>query len=290
MPNFRGTPLHQRARDADLGGARSRRQALHLQLRGDEGAERRPADALRLAVPDLHRRRAAEGRRRRQGASDAEARSAAAPRACCASTKPGDVVLDPFFGTGTTGAVAKRLGRRFIGIEREQRLRRRRAQSASPPSRRCRRRRIAVTTVQARRAARAFGSSSSAACCTPGTMLHRRQKRPARRKVRADGTLALRRRAPARSTGRRRRCRGSTPATAGPSGTYERDGTLMPIDYPAPANPRRDELNPNCHPGPSARQRETRDPPIGVCRGVPARALLPAALGRTTRELKKRRS
>ena len=37
-----------------------------------------------------------------------------------ASTKPGDVILDPFFGTGTTGAVAKRLGRNFIGIEREQ--------------------------------------------------------------------------------------------------------------------------------------------------------------------------
>ena len=37
-----------------------------------------------------------------------------------ASTKPGDVVLDPFFGTGTTGAVAKRLGRHFIGIEREE--------------------------------------------------------------------------------------------------------------------------------------------------------------------------
>ena len=36
------------------------------------------------------------------------------------STKPGDVVLDPFFGTGTTGAVAKRLGRNYIGLEREQ--------------------------------------------------------------------------------------------------------------------------------------------------------------------------
>ncbi|MFZ1706424.1 MAG: DNA methyltransferase [Candidatus Nanogingivalis sp.] len=38
-----------------------------------------------------------------------------------ASSEPNDVVLDPFFGTGTTGAVAKRLGRNFIGIEREER-------------------------------------------------------------------------------------------------------------------------------------------------------------------------
>ena len=41
-------------------------------------------------------------------------------RIMLASTKPGDVVLDPFFGSGTTGAVAKRLGRNFVGIEREQ--------------------------------------------------------------------------------------------------------------------------------------------------------------------------
>jgi modification methylase len=39
-------------------------------------------------------------------------------RVLLASTRPGDVVLDPFFGTGTTGAVARKLGRRFIGIER----------------------------------------------------------------------------------------------------------------------------------------------------------------------------
>ena len=40
-------------------------------------------------------------------------------RILLACTKPGDVVLDPFFGTGTTGAVARRLGRPWIGIERE---------------------------------------------------------------------------------------------------------------------------------------------------------------------------
>ena len=40
-------------------------------------------------------------------------------RVLIGSTNPGDVVLDPFFGTGTTGAVAKMLGRDFIGIERE---------------------------------------------------------------------------------------------------------------------------------------------------------------------------
>ncbi|WP_442880713.1 site-specific DNA-methyltransferase [Bosea sp. (in: a-proteobacteria)] len=41
-------------------------------------------------------------------------------RVMLSASNPGDVVLDPFFGTGTTGAVAKALGRRFIGIEREQ--------------------------------------------------------------------------------------------------------------------------------------------------------------------------
>lgn len=40
-------------------------------------------------------------------------------RVLLTSTKPGDVVLDPFFGTGTTGAVAKSLGRNFVGIERD---------------------------------------------------------------------------------------------------------------------------------------------------------------------------
>lgn len=41
-------------------------------------------------------------------------------RVILSSSNPGDVILDPFFGTGTTGAVAKKLGRHFIGIEREE--------------------------------------------------------------------------------------------------------------------------------------------------------------------------
>jgi DNA modification methylase len=41
-------------------------------------------------------------------------------RVILASSNPGDVILDPFFGTGTTGAVAKRLGRHWIGIEKDR--------------------------------------------------------------------------------------------------------------------------------------------------------------------------
>ena len=53
-------------------------------------------------------------------------------RVLVGTTKPGDVVLDPFFGTGTTGAVAKLLGRRYIGIEREDRYRSIAARTAWP--------------------------------------------------------------------------------------------------------------------------------------------------------------
>ena len=40
-------------------------------------------------------------------------------RIILATTKPGDVILDPFFGTGTTGAVAKKLRRHYIGVEQD---------------------------------------------------------------------------------------------------------------------------------------------------------------------------
>ena len=80
MPNFRGKRFTN-AHETLIWAARDQKSRAHLQLREPEGAERRPADALRLAVPDLLGAGAAEGRRRAQGASDAEAGGAAAPRA-----------------------------------------------------------------------------------------------------------------------------------------------------------------------------------------------------------------
>src|ERR1700744_105674 len=65
------------------------------------------------------------GNERIRGADGQKAHSTQKPesllhRVIVSSTKPGDVILDPFFGSGTTGAVAKRLGGDFIGLEREQ--------------------------------------------------------------------------------------------------------------------------------------------------------------------------
>ncbi|GBC92407.1 Modification methylase DpnIIB [bacterium HR15] len=58
-------------------------------------------------------------------------------RVILASTQPGEVILDPFFGTGTTGAVAKRLRRHWIGIEKDRRyveLAQKRIDAVSPLS------------------------------------------------------------------------------------------------------------------------------------------------------------
>ena len=58
-------------------------------------------------------------------------------RVILSSSNTGDVVLDPFFGTGTTGAVAKKLARRWIGIEQDKdyaHLARQRIDAIQPPS------------------------------------------------------------------------------------------------------------------------------------------------------------
>ncbi|MEQ8966986.1 MAG: site-specific DNA-methyltransferase [Azospirillaceae bacterium] len=108
-------------------------------------------------------------------------------RVLLASTAPGDVVLDPFFGTGTTGVVAKRLGRRFIGIERDGGY----ASHAEA--------RIAATTppgeaewvaVQGKRTAPRipFGALLERGLIEPGQTLYG-LRRDLSARVRADGTL-----------------------------------------------------------------------------------------------------
>ncbi len=108
-------------------------------------------------------------------------------RVMLACTKPGDVILDPFFGTGTTGAVAKRLRRHWIGIEREGgyvEAAQERIAAALPLDE------SAVTTMMAPRQAPrvAFGTLIETGYLTPGAILCD-TKRRWRAVVKADGSL-----------------------------------------------------------------------------------------------------
>jgi len=108
-------------------------------------------------------------------------------RVMLATTEKGDVVLDPFFGTGTTGAVAKRLGREWIGCEREGNYREaalERIEMALPLDE------SALKTMQSRKDAPrvAFGAVVEAGLLKPGTMLFDRQRRWTAT-VRADGSI-----------------------------------------------------------------------------------------------------
>ena len=109
-------------------------------------------------------------------------------RILSATTKPGDVVLDPFFGTGTTGAVARMLGRHFVGIEREQSY----IDAASARIAGVRRLDGAeLKQLQPKRAAPrvAFLSLLESGLVAPGMTLTDQKKRWTAT-VRADGTLA----------------------------------------------------------------------------------------------------
>src|SRR5205807_6966509 len=102
--------------------------------------------------------------------------------------KPGDVVLDPFFGTGTTGAVAKKLGRHFIGIDRDTTYiaaALKRIAAVKPLSA------DAIETAVPKRSAPrvAFGSLVEMGLIEPGTELYDGRQRWSAL-VRADGSLA----------------------------------------------------------------------------------------------------
>ncbi len=108
-------------------------------------------------------------------------------RILIATTNAGDVVLDPFFGTGTTGAVAKMLGRDFIGIEREEAYRKVAAERIA------RVRRFDASALEVTGSKRAeprvpFGQVVERGMLRPGEELFSLGNRYSA-KVRADGTL-----------------------------------------------------------------------------------------------------
>jgi modification methylase len=118
MPNFRGTRFTN-AHETLIWASRSRKSRVTFNY-----------EAMKLANDDTQMRSdwlfpICTGAERLKDEHDGKVHPTQKPEALLfrilnATTKPGDIVLDPFFGTGTTGAVARKLGRHFIGIEREE--------------------------------------------------------------------------------------------------------------------------------------------------------------------------
>jgi modification methylase len=148
-------------------------------------------------------------------------------RVVLASTRPGELLLDPFFGTGTSGVAARRLGRNFIGIERDpdyaQRARKRIAAEAAAPER------ALIETAAKRELPRIpFGWLVEQGLLQPGEILFD----PARRwtaKVRADGTIIS-----ADHRGSIHRVAAAVQGAAACNGwtfwMVERNGSAVPID------------------------------------------------------------
>jgi len=188
MPNFRGrrfTNAHETmiwaSRDANAKGYTFNYEALKA---GNDDVQVRSDWTFPLCT----------GSERLKGADGKKLHPTQKPEALLArvilsSSKPGDLVLDPFNGTGTTGAVAKKLGRRYIGLEREKKY----ASAAE--------KRIADVEVvpspsiapfmTAREAPRvAFASLIERGLVTPGARLTDSKKRH-KAIVRADGAIAV---------------------------------------------------------------------------------------------------
>jgi modification methylase len=108
-------------------------------------------------------------------------------RVLVGSTNLGDVILDPFFGTGTTGAVAKMLGRNFIGIEREEAYRKV-AEKRISKVRKYDSEALVVTTGKRAEPRVPFGQLIERGMLRPGEELLSLNGRY-KAKVRADGTL-----------------------------------------------------------------------------------------------------
>ena len=188
MPNFRGrrfTNAHETmiwaARSAEAKGYTFNYDALKA---GNEDSQARSDWFLPLCTGS-ERLKDADGRK----THPTQKPEALLQRLIIAATNAGDLILDPFFGSGTTGAVAKRLGRGFIGLERDA------AYAAAAQARITAVVPLAPEAVTAMPSKRneprvAFASVVEAGLVKPGETLVDSQRRH-RALTRADGALAL---------------------------------------------------------------------------------------------------
>ena len=114
-------------------------------------------------------------------------------RVLLSSSKKDDIILDPFFGTGTTGAVAKKLGRNFIGLEREDiyiNAAKKRIKEIDSPDEQ-----FLSTTVSKKTQKRVpFGSLVENGLIKPGAVLRGPKSLKSKKfmaTVRADGSLSM---------------------------------------------------------------------------------------------------
>jgi modification methylase len=188
MPNFKGTRFTN-AHETLIWAAKSR------------GGRRYTFnyDAMKMANDELQMRSdwtlpLCTGEERLKDANGDKAHPTQKPEALLhrlimASTRPGDVILDPFFGTGTTGAVARRLGRKFIGIEREEsyaKIAEARIAKVVPATAE----EMAVTGSKKSEPRVPFGQLVEAGLVRPGDILYCSRGQNAAR-VRADGSLVV---------------------------------------------------------------------------------------------------
>ncbi len=149
-------------------------------------------------------------------------------RVIMASTKPGDVVLDPFFGSGTTGAVAKRLGRRWIGVERDEGyigLAKKRIAAVQPVEDAS----LLHTPSKREEPRIPFGWLIERGLLPPGEILHSMNGRWTA-KVRADGTLiSADHRGSIHQVGAA--VQGAPACNGWQFWCIRREGQLLPIDY-----------------------------------------------------------
>jgi len=188
MPNFKGTRFAN-AHETLIWAARSKDQRRYTFN----------YDALKVSNDDLQMRSdwtlpLCTGDERLKGADGRKAHPTQKPesllfRVLLSSSRPGDVVLDPFFGTGTTGAVAKRLGRRYVGLERDPayaeaaRERIARVTPCAPDD-------LQVTGSRKSEPRVPFGHIVEAGLLRPGDRLFDASGKRAAR-VRADGSLTI---------------------------------------------------------------------------------------------------